>query len=65
VEIAVAAAGRALQAPAVERELPAAVGGVASEAGCMVSQALSVDTLPLLSRSSFHYSLGGSLGGSA
>lgn len=61
VEVAVAAARRALQSPrAVHRELAAPVRGVASEAGCMVSQALSVYTytVPLLSlattRSSFH-----------
>lgn len=55
VEVPVATAGRALQPPSIHRELPAPVGGVASEAGCMVSQTLSVDALPLLARSSFHF----------
>jgi len=67
VEVPVAPTRGALQPPAVHRELPAAVGGVASEAGCMVSQALSVHALPLLARSSFHSSLSfsfSSLGGS-
>lgn len=47
VEVAVAPAGGALEADTgggvVEGELAAAVGGVAAEAGCMVSQTLSVD----------------------
>ncbi|WVZ25145.1 hypothetical protein V8G54_003689 [Vigna mungo] len=57
VKVPVAPTRHALQPPAVHRELPTPIGGVASETGCMVSQTLSVDCLPLLARSSFHFSL--------